>query len=38
VHEVEEVKCLVRELMESAMPLSVPIKVDVKTGNDWSQV
>ncbi len=38
VHEVEEVKRLVRELMESAMPLSVPIKVDVKAGSDWSQV
>jgi DNA polymerase-1 len=36
--EVEEVKRLVRELMESAMPLSVPIKVDVKAGDDWSQV
>jgi DNA polymerase-1 len=36
--EVEEVKRLVRELMESAMPLSVPVKVDVKAGDDWSQV
>jgi len=38
VQEVEEVKRLVRELMESAMPLSVRIKVDVKAGDDWSQV
>ncbi len=36
--EVDEVKRLVRELMESAMPLSVPVKVDVKAGDDWSQV
>src|SRR5437773_923533 len=38
VQEVEEVKRLVRELMESAMPLSVRIKVDVKAGDDWSQI
>jgi len=36
--EVEEVTRVVRELMESAMPLSVPVRVDVKAGDDWSQV
>jgi DNA polymerase-1 len=36
--EVPEVERMVRELMETAMPLTVPVKVDVKTGADWSQV
>jgi DNA polymerase-1 len=36
--EVAQVERLARELMETAMPLSVPIKVDVKAGDDWSQV
>ncbi len=37
-HEVAQVEHLVRELMETAMPLGVPIKVDVKSGDDWAQV
>ncbi len=37
-HEVAEVEPLIRELMETAMPLTVPIKVDIKSGTDWSQV
>ena len=36
--EVESVKALARELMEAALPLDVPIVVDVKTGSDWSEV
>src|SRR5207244_10571792 len=36
--EVLEVTRLARELMESAMPLGVPVRVDVKVGDDWSQV
>jgi len=36
--EVPEVTRLARELMESAMPLDVPVRVDVKVGDDWSQV
>ena len=36
--EVLEVTRLARELMESAMPLDVPVRVDVKVGDDWSQV
>ncbi|HLC40366.1 MAG TPA: DNA polymerase I [Methylomirabilota bacterium] len=36
--EVEEMKTLAREVMESAMSLAVPIKVDIKVGLDWSQV
>jgi hypothetical protein len=29
---------LVREIMEFAMPTAVPAKVDIKIGDDWSQV
>jgi DNA polymerase-1 len=36
--EVDVVTGLVRELMESAMPLVVPSRVDIKVGDDWSQV
>jgi DNA polymerase-1 len=36
--EVPEVERVARELMETAMPLRVPIKVDIKSGSDWSQV
>jgi DNA polymerase-1 len=36
--EVEEMKTLAREVMESAMALAVPLKVDIKVGLDWSQV
>jgi DNA polymerase-1 len=36
--EVSAVEALARELMEGALPLDVPIVVDVKSGSDWSQV
>ena len=36
--EVPEVEALARELMEEALPLDVPIVVDVKSGLDWSHV
>jgi len=36
--EVDAVQGLVREVMESAMPLIVPSKVDIKVGADWSEV
>jgi DNA polymerase-1 len=36
--EVESVVALAREIMASALPLDVPVVVDVKTGLDWSQV
>jgi DNA polymerase I-like protein with 3'-5' exonuclease and polymerase domains len=29
---------LAREIMESALPLAVPVVVDIKTGADWSDV
>jgi DNA polymerase-1 len=36
--EVETVAALARELMEAALPLRVPVVVDVKAGRDWSEV
>ncbi|HEX6211590.1 MAG TPA: DNA polymerase I, partial [Methylomirabilota bacterium] len=36
--EVAAMATLAREIMEAALPLSVPIVVDVKTGADWSEV
>jgi len=36
--EVDAVTALAREIMASALPLKVPVVVDVKTGDDWAQV
>ena len=36
--EVLALEALAREIMESAMTLSVPLKVDIKAGGDWAQV
>ena len=33
--EVEPLAALVRETMESALPLSVPLVVDIKVGDNW---
>ena len=33
--EVEALAALVRETMETALPLDVPLTVDVKVGDDW---
>jgi DNA polymerase I len=33
--EVERLAAVVRETMESALPLSVPLTVDIKVGDDW---
>jgi DNA polymerase I len=35
--EVARLESLARQVMESAMALDVPLKVDVKTGVDWAQ-
>jgi len=35
--EVTRLEALAREVMESAMALDVPLKVDIKTGADWAQ-
>jgi DNA polymerase-1 len=36
--EVKAVESLAREIMVEALPLRVPIVVDVKSGRDWSEV
>jgi DNA polymerase-1 len=36
--EVPVVEALAREVMEAALPLDVPVVVDVKSGRDWSEV
>ena len=33
--ELDEVKELVRNIMENTYPLDVPLKVDIETGSDW---
>jgi len=33
--EVDELKPVIKKLMESALPLNVPVIVDVGTGNNW---
>ncbi len=35
--EVKQATQLVREAMEGAFPMAVPLKVDVKTGKDWDK-
>ena len=35
--ELARLEALTREVMESAMDLDVPLKVDIKTGADWAQ-
>jgi DNA polymerase-1 len=34
-NEVDELKPLIKELMENAMPLNVPVLVETGTGNNW---
>ncbi|MFC1873236.1 DNA polymerase I [Chloroflexota bacterium] len=36
--ELEEMKQVVPDLMSAAIPLSVPIKVDIKTGPNWGEL
>jgi DNA polymerase-1 len=36
--ELEEMKCLVEELMPNALKLSVPLTVEVKTGQNWGEM
>jgi DNA polymerase-1 len=36
--EVDALAALVRETMEGALPLSVPLVVDVKVGDDWESM
>ncbi len=36
--EVEPLAALVRETMEGALPLTVPLVVDIKVGDDWESI
>src|SRR2546428_10911282 len=36
--EVAAVEALAREIMELALPLQIPLVVDVKSGTDWAEV
>jgi len=36
--EVPAIEALAREIMAAALPLKVPVVVDVKTGADWAEV
>ncbi|MGK2849831.1 MAG: DNA polymerase I [Candidatus Limnocylindrales bacterium] len=36
--DVEPLAAIVRETMEGAMPLSVPLTVDIKVGDDWESM
>jgi len=36
--ELEEMKKLVPQIMSTALKLSVPLKVDIKTGNNWGEM
>ena len=36
--ELEEMQKLVPELMSGALQLSVPLKVDIKSGNNWGEM
>jgi DNA polymerase-1 len=33
--EVEQVKSMVKEIMETAYPMNVPIVADVRVGRNW---
>jgi DNA polymerase-1 len=36
--ELEEMRQLVPEIMSTALKLSVPLKVDIKTGKNWGEM
>jgi DNA polymerase-1 len=36
--EIDRLAPVIRETMESAMPLDVPLTVDIKVGDDWDQM
>jgi len=36
--ELEEMRQLIPEIMSTALELSVPLKVDIKTGNNWGEM
>jgi len=36
--ELEEMRQLVPEIMSDALELSIPLKVDIKTGKNWGEM
>jgi DNA polymerase-1 len=36
--EVDAIAPVVRETMETALPLDVPLDVDVRVGDDWQEM
>jgi len=36
--ELEKVKSIIKEIMEHSLEISVPIKVNLKTGNNWAEL
>jgi DNA polymerase-1 len=36
--EVEELRQLVLQIMPEALKLSVPLKIDIKTGRNWDEM
>jgi DNA polymerase-1 len=36
--ELEELSSLVRRIMPHALELSVPLKIDIKTGRNWDEM
>ncbi|MCJ7656987.1 MAG: DNA polymerase I, partial [Candidatus Atribacteria bacterium] len=36
--ELEKIKSIIKEIMEHSLELSVPIKVNLKTGNNWAEL
>jgi len=36
--ELEEVKSFVKDIMEHALELSVPLEVNLKTGHNWAEL
>ena len=36
--ELEKAKTIIKDIMEHSLKLSVPIKVNLKTGNNWAEV
>jgi len=36
--ELEEMRRLTPQVMSAALELSVPLKVDIKTGNNWGEM
>jgi DNA polymerase-1 len=36
--ELEKTKVIIKDIMEHSIKLSVPIKVNLKTGNNWAQL